>query len=68
MMNIHPYHHYLMRLGKRVSPNTVSVLDGQFFFLVYETSWAMYPIIFVWPILNIIFIILYVRRKKDKQD
>jgi hypothetical protein len=58
----------LSLLWLSIFSNAVSILDGQFFFLVYGISWAMYPIIFVWPILNIIFIILYVCRTKDKQD
>jgi len=37
MMNIHPYHHYLMRLGKRVSPTyktgTIKI-NSQIFWLI----------------------------------
>lgn len=38
------------------------------FFYINNLEWFGYFSLFVWPILNIIFIILYARRKKDKQD
>ena len=35
------------------------------FFYLNNLEWLGYFSLFIWPILNIIFIILYVRRKKD---
>jgi len=58
----------LSLLWLSVLANIFSITDGRSVFRVYDILWLAYLVVFVWPILNIIFIILYVRRKKDKQD
>jgi len=45
------------------------VIDSKsFLFHIYHVGWLTPFSLYIFPILNIIFIILYVRRKKDKQD
>lgn len=38
---------------------------GSFMFLSYGLVWLQYFSLFIWPIINIIFIIWYVRNKKQ---
>lgn len=40
-------------------------ISGSFIFRIYNIEWLQYFALFIWPIINIILIVLYVRKKKQ---
>ncbi len=40
-------------------------ISGSFIFRIYNIEWLQYFALFIWPIINIILIALYVRKKKQ---
>jgi hypothetical protein len=59
----------LITLSILINLVLILFIDGKSpIFFWYHVEWLKGFSIYIWPILNIIFIILYVRRTKDKQD
>ena len=40
-------------------------ISGSLIFRIYNIEWLQYFAIFIWPIINIILIVFYVRKKKQ---
>lgn len=40
-------------------------VSGSFIFRIYSIEWLQYFALFIWPIINIILVVLYVRKKKQ---
>lgn len=41
-----------------------AILLGSLFFRIYNVEWLQYVVVFVWPIINVVLVISYARKKK----